>query len=421
MISFIISAIKIIFLLGFLIFIHEGGHFLVAKACKIRVNEFAIGFGPTIWKKQGKETKYALRLIPLGGFVNMLGEEERSEEEGSFSKVSIPKRIAVVLAGGIVNIIFALIVYFTLVSCSGNYISTTIDSTVPGYASEIAGIEAGDKILKIDNKKVRLRSDIDEQIQKSNGNEMIITVERNNEIKEINLIPTVEETKNIGIYLGASEENLTSEIKAIYPESPAQIQGLLAGDVITKVDGIDCKNDPYKIVELISSSANEKIQIEVERNGEIKTFEILPEIQKTYKIGVTFALAENSFTNNIYYGFWDTIDFSVSIIDNLKQLFTGKVSTDQLMGPVGISETVSKTQGIVEYVYMIALISLSLGVTNLLPFPPLDGGKVVILLIEAIRRKPLKENIEVGIQMAGFCLLIGLSIYVTYNDILRIF
>jgi len=196
LISFIISTIKIIFLLGFLIFIHEGGHFLVAKACKIRVNEFAIGFGPTIWKKQGKETKYALRLIPLGGFVNMLGEEERSEEEGSFSKASIPKRIAVVLAGGIVNILFALIVYFTLVSCSGNYISTTIDSTVPGYASEVAGIEVGDKILKINNKKVRLRSDIDEQIQKSNGNEMIITVERNGKEKEIKLVPTVEETKN---------------------------------------------------------------------------------------------------------------------------------------------------------------------------------------------------------------------------------
>ena len=421
MILFIINALKIIFLLGFLIFIHEGGHFLVAKACKIRVNEFAIGFGPTIWKKQGKETKYALRLIPLGGFVNMLGEEERSEEEGSFSKASIPKRIAIVLAGGFVNIVFALIVYFTLVSSTGNYISTTIDSTVPGYASETAGIEAGDKILEINNKKVRLRSDIDKAIKSSNGNEMIITIERENEIREIKLVPTVEQIKSIGIYLGTVEENLSSEIKSLYPESPAEKQGLISGDIIIKVDGIECKNDPYKIVELISSSTNEKIQIEVERNGETKIFEILPEVQETYKIGVMFAVAENSFTNNIYYGFWDTIDFSISIIDNLKQLFTGKVSADQLMGPVGISETVSKTQGIVEYVYMIALISLSLGVTNLLPFPPLDGGKVVILLIEAIRRKPLKENVEIGIQMAGFCLLIGLSIYVTYNDILRIF
>lgn len=99
MFSVLITILKIIFILGFLVFIHEGGHFLVAKLCKIKVNEFAIGFGPTIWSKQGKETKYALRLIPLGGFVNMVGEEERSEEEGSFSKASIPKRIAVVAAG----------------------------------------------------------------------------------------------------------------------------------------------------------------------------------------------------------------------------------------------------------------------------------------------------------------------------------
>ena len=115
MIVFLINAIKIIFLLGFLIFIHEGGHFLVAKICKVKVNEFAIGFGPTIWKKEGKETKYALRLIPLGGFVSMEGEDEESENERSFSKASIPKRIAIVVAGAIVNILFGLIAYFILI------------------------------------------------------------------------------------------------------------------------------------------------------------------------------------------------------------------------------------------------------------------------------------------------------------------
>ena len=114
MISFIISAIKIIFLLGLLVIIHEAGHFTVAKLCKVRVNEFAIGFGPTIWKKQGKETKYALRLIPLGGFVNMEGEEEKSDEEGSFSKASLPKRMAIVMAGPLVNIVFA-INFFTII------------------------------------------------------------------------------------------------------------------------------------------------------------------------------------------------------------------------------------------------------------------------------------------------------------------
>lgn len=142
---------------------------------------------------------------------------------------------------------------------------------------------------------------------------------------------------------------------------------------------------------------------------------------KTYKIGVSFKIADKNLKNDIYYAFWDTADFSNSIIDNLKELFTGKVSTNELMGPVGISEVISKTKGLVEFVYMLALISLSLGVTNLLPFPPLDGGKVVFLIIEAIRKKPLKEQIEINIQLIGFALLIALSLYVTYNDILRIF
>ena len=112
MFNILLNTIKIAFLLGFLIFIHEGGHFLVAKLCKIKVKEFAIGFGPIIWKKQGKETKYVLRAIPLGGFVNLLGEEQAVDEEGSFSKAGAFKKIAILLAGGLVNIIFGLIVYF---------------------------------------------------------------------------------------------------------------------------------------------------------------------------------------------------------------------------------------------------------------------------------------------------------------------
>ena len=420
MILFLISAIKIIFLLGFLIFIHESGHFLVAKACKIKVKEFAIGFGPTIWKKQGKETKYALRLIPLGGFVNMLGEEDRSEEEGSFSKSSIPKRIAVVLAGGLVNIVFGLIVYFVLMSASGNYISTTIDTIVPNYAAQEAGINQNDEILEINGEKVRLKSDIDEQLENSKGETIRLTIKRNNEIKDIQIVPTVIETKTIGIYLG-TEEELSGEIKSLYQNSPAEKAGIMVGDKIISVNGEKSEGDSYKIVELISNSETNEIILEVQRNNEFIEFSIIPEIQKSYKLGVTFRIAENTFANNIYYGFWDTIDFSLSLLDNLKMMFTGNVSADQLMGPVGISQVVSKTQGIEEFVYMLALISLSLGVTNLLPFPPLDGGKVVILLIEAVRRKPLNEKVEIAIQSAGFFLLIGLSIFVTYNDVLRIF
>ena len=117
--SFIVNAIKIIFLLGFLIIIHEGGHCIVAKLCKVKVNEFAIGFGKIIWQKQGKETKYSIRMIPLGGFCSMEGETEESDEKGSFSKASVWKRIAIVVAGAAVNILFGILVYFILISTVG--------------------------------------------------------------------------------------------------------------------------------------------------------------------------------------------------------------------------------------------------------------------------------------------------------------
>jgi len=242
LISILITILKIVFILGFLVLIHEGGHFLTAKLCKIKVNEFAIGFGPTVWRKQGKETKYALRLIPLGGFVSMEGEEERSDKEGSFSNSSVSKRIAIVVAGGLVNIAFAILVYIILMTIMTGNLSKALSAT------------------------------------------------------------------------GA---------------------------------------------------------------------------------------------------------FAFSIVESLKLLFSGGVTVDQLMGPVGISEVVAQTSGIAEFIYILALISMSLGVTNLLPFPPLDGGKVVLLLIEGIRKKPLKESTEIKIQMLGFAILITLSILVTYNDVGR--
>ncbi|MCI8444782.1 MAG: hypothetical protein HFJ37_06545 [Clostridia bacterium] len=141
----------------------------------------------------------------------------------------------------------------------------------------------------------------------------------------------------------------------------------------------------------------------------------------SYYLGVNLKPAEDTFWNHCRQGGIMTKDFLFSIVDNLKQLWMGNVGVDQMMGPVGISEVVSKTNGIKEFVYMLALISISLGITNLLPIPALDGGKIVILIIEAIRGKPLKEQTEINIQLLGFSLLIALSLYITYHDMIRIF
>lgn len=420
MISFIIAALKIIFILGFLVFIHEGGHFWVAKLCKIKVNEFAIGFGPTVWKKQGKETKYALRLIPLGGFVSMEGEEERSDEEGSFSKASIPKRIAVVAAGGLVNIIFALLVYFVLMSFTGNNVSNYVDSVIPDTSAQQVGLMSGDKILKVNGKTIFYKADLDEALQNCNGETLEVVIERNGEEQTLQLEPMTEQYNYTGIAISGAGE-LNTEIAAIYPNSPADMQGLETKDVILSVNGVEVQGDAQKLVEEINQNIGEVLKFTIERNGETLDLSITPEVRANYYLGVYLKLAENNFANNVYYAFFETGEFAFSIVDNLKLLFTGNVSIDQMMGPVGIGEVVAQTNGFADFIYILALVSISLGFTNLLPFPPLDGGKIVILLIEAIRRKPMKQQTELTIQMIGFMLLIGLSIVITYNDVLRVF
>lgn len=420
MISILITIIKIVFILGFLVFIHEGGHFLIAKLCKIKVNEFAIGFGPTIWKKQGKETKYALRLIPLGGFVNMLGEEERSDEEGSFSKASIPKRIAVVAAGGLVNIAFALIVYFILMSSVGNNVAPIIDYPMENSTAQLAGLQSGDKIIKVNGKTIHYKTDLDDALAKCDGEDLIVVVERNGEEQTYTFAPKEEKYNYTGIAISTAGEANT-EIAAISYNSPAALQGLEVGDVILEINDVEVKDDTQKLIEEINTTQGEEIKFTIQRGEDIKEIFVTPEVHSDYYLGVYLQRAENNLANNLYYAFWETGDFAFSIVDNLKLLFTGNVSIDQMMGPVGIGEVVAQTNGLADFIYILALVSISLGFTNLLPFPPLDGGKILILLIEAIRRKPLKEQTEITIQMVGFMLLIGLSIYVTYNDILRIF
>lgn len=334
--TILINAIKVIFLLGFLVFIHEGGHFLAARLFKVRVEAFSIGFGPKIFTKKGKETVYSIGCIPFGGYVQMLGEEERSEQEGAFNQAKVLHRIIIVAAGAIVNIVFAVVVFFFLSVFSGYNISTTVSEIIPEAKENLAQVEIGDKIIKINDKKVRLKSDIARALEGSEGDNVTIVVERDGEELVLDVKPTE------------------------YSE------GL-------------------------------------------------------YVLGVQVALADATWQDKIYYGFWETINFVGSMFESLKMLFTGQIGVDQMTGPIGISEIVVKSTGVYNFIYLLCLISLSLGITNLLPIPALDGGRIVLLIVEGIRGEALKEEIELGIQTAGFLLLILLSLYVSYKDVLRIF
>lgn len=372
----------------------------------------------------------------------MEGEEEQSDNEGSFSKASIPKRIVIVAAGAIVNIIFAVIVYFILISTSGTYLSNEVDSLVDGFSAQTAGIQAGDKIIEINGEKINNKYDLDEEMNKVNSEEINVKIDRSGEIIDLKVKPTEVKSKVTGIYLDEEAKIVTTD-----KESPAEKAGIENNDIILKINGEDVNGSREKAIEILNkdkenltnnSEANtdntnntDKVDNNIDKNKSIEfvlkrgnaevTVNLVPDTISTYYLGVNMKYAEDNFWNRCINGLMETKNFVFSMFDSIKQLFTGNVGIEQMMGPVGISEVVAKTNGIREFFEMMALISLSLGVTNLLPIPALDGGKILILIIEAIRRKPLKQETEINIQLLGFAILIGIFLLVTYNDILRIF
>lgn len=356
----------------------------------------------------------------------MEGEEERSENDGSFSKASIPKRIAIVVAGAAVNIIFGLLVYFILMSTSTTYVTNEINSVLDGYAAQEIGLQQNDKIVELNGQKIKNKYDLNKAMKKAtktnkstqeyNGEEIELKIERNGSIENYKIKPTEIKNKTTGIYLDQK-----CKIISIEKGSSAEKYGLKTNDKITKINGQELNGDYNKVIELMQEKGVNTMLITVDRKGEEISIELTPEYISSYYLGVNLKQSENNLVNHLIYGGIETKEFALSILDNIKMIFTGGVSVDQMMGPVGISEVVAKTSGVREFIYMLALISLSLGVTNLLPIPALDGGKILILLIETIRRKPLNEKTEINIQLIGFSILIALSLYITYNDILRIF
>ena len=346
----------------------------------------------------------------------MEGEDERSEDDRSFSKASIPKRIAICSAGAIVNILFAVAVYFIVMATSGVYISNVVDSTISGYSAEQAGIQSGDVIVELNGEKVDNKYDLDHIMKNVTGEEILVKVERNGETLEFNIKPTEVQSKVTGMYLDDK-----CQVIMVEKGSSSEKQGIQANDVITKINNEETNGDTNKIVEVLQQEGLGTILLTIQRGNAEINVEFTPDYVSTYYLGVNMKMAPDTFLNRCYYGLVETKTFVFSIVDNVKQLFTGNVGIDQMTGPIGIGEMVSQTNGFKEFIYLMALISISLGVTNLLPIPALDGGKILILIIEAIRRKPMKPENVINIQLLGFSILIALSIYVSYNDILRLF
>lgn len=413
--SWILGALKIIIVLGTLITIHELGHFLVAKACNIKVHKFAIGFGPKLFKKNKGETEYTLRLIPFGGFVQLEGEEIRSEDPRAFNNKPVWQRMLVIVAGATVNIIFALFIYYGICMADGYYTTSTISAIDENSTIYEAGIREGDKIVKINNKKTITKNHVEDIISSNEGSEYIFEIERN---EERLTIPVTIPTISVGLIGAGFDQNLN--VIYIGPNQRAEAAGLEINDKVVSIDNIKM-NSAEEITSYIKSNAEKEIEIKILREDEEQTIKVTPKTSKIKNFNVTFAqIKDLNFFENSYYAIDETGYFFTINIKGIANLFTGKAENVAVMGPVGIASEISSTETFSSFFYLMSAISLSLGIFNLLPIPALDGGKFVLLLIEGIRRKPISEKVEIGLQLAGLTVIMLVAIIVTFSDITKL-
>jgi regulator of sigma E protease len=319
-----------------MIFPHELGHFIAAKKVGIKVNEFAFGMGPAIWKKQGRETLYSIRLFPIGGFCAMEGENDETDNPRAFVNKKPWQKIIVLAAGAFMNILCAIVIMIVIACALG--VATTTISTVA-------------------------------------------------------------------------------------TDSPAAEANIVSGDVITAVNGTAIENWS-DVGAAISSSEGKPVSITVERDNVEKTVDVTPEKTEAgyYAIGITSKVSHN-IGSAIINGTIGTWNMTKSLFESLGQIISGKVGAEDLSGPVGLVQMVNETTqyGWISYGYLTALICINLAVINLLPFPALDGGRILFVLFTMITGKEVNQRIEGSIHFAGIVLLLGLMAYITFNDVTRIF
>lgn len=416
LISVILGFLKIVVILGTLITIHELGHFTVAKLCKVKVNKFSIGFGPKILKKQKGETEYTLRLFPFGGFVQMEGEEERSDEERAFNKKSVSQRIAIVAAGAIVNIVFALVVYFCLASSFGMYVGNKVAFLKDGALYE-AGIRSGDKIVSINDDKMLTQAEIENKISDSKEDNFVFEIERAGQLIELPVVIPYQERGNIGVAFGYS-----GEIIYVMPDGPAQKMGLEPNDVVLKLNGEEY-SEITNLISAIRELKNTRIELTVQKaeTGEIIIVSGDTNVKKERIYSLVCEVIEPGFFGGFKYALDETWYFFTATLKGTAEIFTGKAENVEVMGPVGIAEEITSTSNVYDFFYLMSAISLSLGIFNLIPIPALDGGRILILVIEGVRRKPLPEKAEQAMILAGFAAILVLAITITVSDVISIF
>ncbi len=412
--NFFLQALKIILMLSALVVMHELGHFSVAKFFKMPVREFSVGFGKKLFSKEYKGTMYSIRLLPLGGYVD-IDDENR---EGTFANAPLYQKNLVLIAGVFVNFVFAFIMGIIVLFAQGDFVSNKIEGLnelAPIYSS---GIQVGDEIYKIDGKRIRSKNQIDTIMALNNGESVEVEVKRNDQTTTHIVKPYTITYPTTGFTI---DEN--NNIISIQDKKNNDKYNLSLNDKIVLIDNIEVKNSDELINTLVSKLNNEdkiEVPITVLRNNEKINTNINVEKYTRNYIGVVLEDVENTFVNKLKYSIIGIGDFIYENFRGLILLVTGQNQNAQLMGIVGVSEVITKTTSVLEYLSIMVSISLSLGIVNLIPIPLLDGGKIVLFTIERYRKKQFSEKFMTIISNITFGLLILLTIYIMIGDIRRI-
>ena len=449
--TYLIYILAFAILLGVLVTIHEFGHFIVARMCKVHVQRFSIGMGPVFYKKYDKHgTEFALSAVPLGGYVSMITnklielEPELSDQltkeqlQNTFDSKPKWQRASIMFAGPLANFLLSIFIFTAI------FLNTIDPQTVPvineanqniSYNNSLS-FEANDKILSINNTIVKDAKDINLELLSYAGfsGELNFLISRSTSEEPLNIkvsvedfLPTSESQKSPTEYIGLDISFMMQPIIGkVLSGGAADRGGLRPNDLILKIgsNNIIFANDIRKVV---SDSPETNLEFKINRSGEILYLPITIGSQVNNKetvgiLGVSFGTSR-SIAQSFSKGVYETYNLSVKTLQFIGKMLTGNMGTENLSGPIGIAQMAGNTAqaGFLPFMYLMALLSISLAVLNLLPIPVLDGGQLTLLGIEAIRGKPLPEKAENIIYTGGAVLVGMLMIFAIFNDISRFF
>lgn len=426
------NIIVAVLLLGFIIIIHELGHFLLAKKNGITVTEFSVGMGPRIASFVKNGTRYSLKIFPFGGSCMMLGEDETVEDEGAFHKKSVWARFSVIFGGAFFNFILAFLLALIVISAVG-VDKPYITKVEEGSPAAEANLQKGDVITKINGRSIHFSREINLNFffRPLNNEAVEITYKRDGKSFKASVLP--KELSNYMLGFTYSSELPTAEILEVGEGGPLAEAGVAVGDVIVNVNGTEINSGSDLMNYLVEHPLTDQaVAMTYLRDGKTTDITVAPKLITSYSLGLGFngryeRVSPFQTVMNSFYELNYNIRYA---LDSLGYLISGKASVKDISGPVGIvnvvGQIVDETQdyGVQAVLISLAsfciLISTNLGVMNLLPIPALDGGRLVFLLIEAVRGKPIPKEKEAMVHFVGMALLMALMVFVLYNDIRNI-